>query len=227
MKRNLNTLCVSLQYSFKNIEHLKLALTHRSKSKNHNERLEFLGDSVLGCIIAEKLFNIFPDVNEGDLSRYKISLVNGKFLAELASKFNLGDYLDLGISEIKSGGHKKSRLLEDVFEAIIGAIYLDSNYETTTKVILNWFNDSLIELQSNGIQKDFKSQLQELCHKFGYSLPVYTVDKIDGQDHDQRIYISCRIISLDISASSMSYSRKKAEQESAGKLLNKILKIEE
>ena len=220
-------LCKHLGYNFKNIDYLKLALTHRSKSKNHNERLEFLGDSILGCIIADKLYDIFPDSNEGDLSRYKISLVNGKHLAMLASNFNLGEYLELGISEIKSGGHKKARLLEDVLEAIIGAIYLDSDYAITSEIILPWFEDSINKLVKQGIPKDSKSSLQEFCHKYGYSLPVYVIDKIEGDDHDQTLYISCHIQCLGLSGSAVSFSRKKAEQEAAKSLLYKIAKLEE
>lgn len=227
MIRDLDSLCRALNYQFHNIDLLKLALTHRSKRKNHNERLEFLGDSILGSIIAEVMYDRFPDADEGDLSRYKVSLVNGKTLSDVAREFNLGEYVELGISEIKSGGHLKSRILEDTIEAIIGAIYLDSNYILVQTCVECWFKERIDQLVSYGIKKDAKSALQEHCHKHEYGLPIYSIDKIEGEDHSQTLYITCSIPESTFSAQAVSLSRKQAEQLSAGKVLQQVLQIDE
>jgi ribonuclease III len=225
--RDLDSLSRALNYQFHNIGLLKLALTHRSKRKKHNERLEFLGDSILGCIIAEVMYDRFPDADEGDLSRYKVSLVNGKTLSDVARKFNLGEYVELGISEIKSGGHLKSRILEDTIEAIIGAIYLDSDYVTVQACVESWFKERIDQLVLCGIKKDAKSTLQEYCHKHEYSLPVYSIDKIEGENHSQTLYITCSISETSFTAQAISFSRKQAEQLSAEKVLQQVLQVDE
>lgn len=218
----IEVLCRTLNYQFKDINLLKQALTHRSKRKNHNERLEFLGDSVLGCVIAEAMYDHFPKADEGTLSRYKISLVNGKTLSELARELNLGEYIQLGVSEIKSGGHQKSSILEDAMEAIIGAIYLDSNYETARQCVRVLFSSRIDRLLDQGIPKDAKSQLQEYCHKQGFELPEYTIDRTEGEVHSQTVYITCTVPELNLSAQAFSLARKKAEQLAAQKVLDQI-----
>ncbi len=219
---DLSPLCKTLNYKFKNLDYLKQALTHRSKRKNHNERLEFLGDSVLGCVVAETMYETFPHADEGTLSRYKISLVNGKTLSELARELNLSEYIELGLSEIKSGGHLKARLLEDAIEAVFGAIYLDSDYVIAKASIQELFKSRIDLLLNDGVQKDAKSTLQEYCHKYAYDLPLYTLDKTEGEDHNQRIYVTCLVVNLALSAQASSPGRKLSEQMAAEIVLEKL-----
>jgi len=203
-----------LGYVFKNEELLTRALSHRSVGKNNNERYEFLGDSVLGYVIAEELFKLFPNDNEGKLSRYRSILVRGETLAEIAVKFNIGDYLFLGGGELKSGGYRRASILSDALEAIIGAIVLDSDINTAKTCILNWFSDRLATVDKK-ILKDPKSRLQEYLQSKKLALPQYEISLIEGKEHNQIFHINCEIEALNIVATATGSSRRNAEQQAA------------
>ena len=155
----------NISYQFKDINLLKQALTHRSVSKKNNERLEFLGDSVLGCVISLEIYQRFPLIDEGQLSRLRSSLVRGQTLAKLAKTLNISESLLLGQGELKSGGFRRESIQADAFEAILGAIFLDSDYTTVSEIILKLYNDLLNDSGPEDSLKDFKTQLQELLRK--------------------------------------------------------------
>ena len=157
----LQALCRTLDYTFKQRALLHQALTHRSATGLNNERLEFLGDAILSLVIAEDLYARYPRAKEGELSRLRSSLVKGETLAELAQELSLGDYLKLGPGELKSGGFRRSSILADAFEALLGAIYLDSGLEACRRVVLRLFQDKLAQLPKPAQLKDPKSRLQE------------------------------------------------------------------
>ena len=167
-------------YQFNDADLIHLALTHRSAAGKHNERLEFLGDSILSFVIADDLYHRFPKVNEGDMSRMRATLVRGHTLAELGREFELGDYLKLGPGELKSGGFRRDSILADAVEAIIGAVYLDSDTEVVRGIILSWYQSRLDAIQPGVSQKDPKTRLQEFLQGRRNPLPVYTVTNIQG-----------------------------------------------
>lgn len=222
MIQNFSKLYKNLGYKFKNDTFLSRALTHRSKTKKNYERLEFLGDSILGFVIAEVLYNKFPDDDEGKLSQVRSKLVKGVTLAKLALELQLDEYIILGDSE-KNGTHKREKILEDVVEAIIGAIYLDSDFETAKKIVLNWYSKILSKDDFDiSAVKDNKSSLQEILLQKSFSLPIYDIVGIDGKDHEQvfNVSVSCKEFDLNIIAQGK--SRKKAEQAAAGKMIKMI-----
>ncbi|EMK7409138.1 ribonuclease III, partial [Escherichia coli] len=157
----INRLQRKLGYTFNHQELLQQALTHRSASSKHNERLEFLGDSILSYVIANALYHRFPRVDEGDMSRMRATLVRGNTLAELAREFELGECLRLGPGELKSGGFRRESILADTVEALIGGVFLDSDIQTVEKLILNWYQTRLDEISPGDKQKDPKTRLQE------------------------------------------------------------------
>ena len=212
----------NLSYQFSDIELLNKALTHRSVSKNNNERLEFLGDSVLGSIISEELYSRHSNIDEGQLSRLRSHLVRGNTLANLAKKLNISENLKLGQGELKSGGFRRESILADTFEAILGAIFLDSDYLTVKKVVLNLFSDLLNEARSEDSLKDFKTQLQELLQKKGYDLPKYELLQTRGKDHNAVFYVSCHVEALKIKVEKNAKSIKRAEQACAQSILEEI-----
>jgi ribonuclease-3 len=212
-----------LGYTFKDPELLRLALTHRSISSGpHNERLEFLGDSVLGIIIAESLYQQFPHAQEGQLSRLRSSLVKGETLAAVAQSFQLGDELILGIGELKNGGHRRVSILENALEAIIGAIYLDSNFNTCREVVLNWFTSRLATLSLKDNVRDPKSRLQEYLQGKGLALPIYEIIRTEGEEHKQTFWVRCTVEALTVVEEAQGLSRKAAEQQSAEMILKKL-----
>jgi ribonuclease-3 len=212
----------NLSYQFSDIELLNKALTHRSVSKQNNERLEFLGDSVLGSIISEELYSRHSNIDEGQLSRLRSHLVRGNTLANLAKKLNISENLKLGQGELKSGGFRRESILADTFEAILGAIFLDSDYLTVKKVVLNLFSDLLNEVKSEDSLKDFKTQLQELLQKKGYDLPKYELIQTKGKDHNAVFYVSCHVEALKIKVEKNAKSIKRAEQACAQSILEEI-----
>lgn len=216
-----NRLLNKIGYQFNDKKLLIQAVTHRSAKGEHNERLEFLGDSILGFIIAEALFEQFPKESEGDLTRMRSSIVKGVTLAKLATEFGLGEYLILGPGELKSGGHKRESILEDAVEAIIGAVYLDSNIETVKTLVLSWFKDHLNSI-SPGVNKDPKTRLQEFLQAKKIPLPVYEVVDIQGKSHQQTFTISCSTEMLEQAVVTQASSRRKAEQAAAEIVLEKI-----
>ena len=212
----------TLGYQFKQQDNLVMALTHRSASSKHNERLEFLGDAVLGMIIAERLYKLFPNVPEGNLTRLRSSIVKGDTLAELAREFELGDYLILGSGELKSGGFRRSSILADAVEAIIGAIYLESGIEVVEPLILNWFDERIKKLDPNEHPKDDKTRLQEYLQGRKLPLPSYTVTDIKGKSHDQDFVVECQVPKLKEVVIGKGKSRRKAEQQAARVALEKL-----
>jgi len=209
-------------YTFKNEKLLLRALTHRSAKGAHNERLEFLGDSILGFIIAQALFEKFPKQNEGDLTRMRSSLVKGVTLAEIARNFELGEHLILGPGELKSGGHRRESILEDAIEAIIGAVYLDSDIETCRDLVLGWFAKRLAEIKPGQEQKDPKTRLQEYLQGRKIALPQYEVIDIKGQSHNQEFTVRCSTEVIDEAVTTKGSSRRKAEQAAAKQVLKLI-----
>lgn len=216
------TLYKKLGYQFKNVEGLTLALTHRSASKKHNERLEFLGDAILGMVIANALFVRFPEQPEGNLTRMRASLVKGDTLAQLGQEFALGDVLKLGPGELKSGGHRRASILADAVEAIIGAIYLEAGLEQCQSLILSWFSSRLDKLNPDVHLKDDKTRLQEFLQGKGKPLPVYSVKDISGKSHEQVFSVECRVEGLKNVFVGTGSSRRKAEQQAASLALEKL-----
>ena len=212
-------------YQFIDIDLLKQALTHRSVSKKNNERLEFLGDSILGCIISRELYQRFPLIDEGQLSRLRSSLVRGQTLAKLAKTIKLSETLLLGQGELKSGGFRRESIQVDAFEAILGAIFLDSDYLTVSSVVLKLYEDLLNEVSPEDSLKDFKTQLQELLQKKGHSLPQYELIKTKGQDHDSIFYVRCIVSEYELEVEREAKSIKRAEQACAESLLERLASL--
>lgn len=207
-----------LGYSFSDEQLVTLALTHRSKGGVNNERLEFLGDSILNFVIAEALFQRFGQAREGKLSRLRARLVKGKTLADVAREFELGDFLILGSGELKSGGHRRESILADTVEALIGAIYLDAGFEAARDRILSWYGERLDGLSLEDPIKDPKTRLQEYQQAHQLGLPKYKVLSVEGPTNEQVFNVECRILGLE-PAVSVGTSRRGAEQAAAQKLL--------
>lgn len=208
-------LAKKLDYTFTDESLIELALTHRSHGKRNNERLEFLGDSILNFVIAEALYARFPEAREGQLSRLRAQLVKGETLAELAREMKLGDYLRLGSGELKSGGFRRDSILADAVEAIIGAIYLDSDMETCRPYILRWYASRLEKTSLQDTQKDSKTRLQEFLQSRKAPLPDYELISVSGEAHKQTFEIRCHVTLLDQPSPGVGSSRRQAEQEAA------------
>jgi ribonuclease-3 len=211
-----------LGLNFNQHEWFVLALTHRSMGAKNNERLEFLGDSILGFVIAEALFDKFPQAPEGVLSRLRASLVNQESLADLARKHKLGDYLILGSGELKSGGYRRASILSDAVEAIMGAIIKDQGIENCKVWILDLFSERLDALRLDNWQKDPKTRLQEYLQARQLDIPHYTLISQDGLPHEQTFKVECSISLFDKKLVGSGVSRKKAEQHAAELMLAQI-----
>jgi len=206
----------TIGYTFGDHELLALALTHRSVSGSHNnERLEFLGDSILNFVIAEALFNQFSKAREGQLSRLRATLVKGDTLAEIALAWDLGQHLNLGSGELKSGGFRRESILADTVEAIIGGIYLDKGMDTAKERILAWYQDRLSRLTLDQVSKDPKTRLQEYLQSRKLALPQYTVAAVSGDPHDQHFLVHCQLDSQPTVFIGEGGSRRAAEQQAA------------
>lgn len=210
-----------LGYSFADVSLLEHALTHRSAGAKNNERLEFLGDSVVNQVIAEALFRRFNQTSEGNMSRMRASLVKGDTLADVATELDVGEYLILGSGERRSGGHRRSSILADALEAIIGAILLDSDYRTASETVLAWFASRLDDIETTG-NKDPKTRLQEFLQAKGKALPEYELLSVSGEDHAQYFKVRCRVTHKNIHATGEGSSRRKAEQRAAELVLAEI-----
>ncbi|MGB5832498.1 MAG: ribonuclease III [Thiohalocapsa sp.] len=195
------------------------ALTHRSVGPVNNERLEFLGDAMLGLVIAEALWQRFPSADEGELSRRRASLVNRENLARVARGLRLGDYLKLGSGELRTGGYTRDSILADALEALIGAVYVDKGFSTARDMLLRLFAESLARVAEQQSLKDPKTQLQELLQSARRPLPEYEVVEISGQQHAQRFAVRCRLTDADRAAVGDGTSRRRAEQEAAEQML--------
>ena len=202
---------------------LEQALTHRSYSRQlNNERLEFLGDSILNLIISNHIYQRFSSADEGDLSRIRASLVKQETLAQVARQFDLGDYIHLGGGELKSGGFRRASILADVLEALIGAIYLDSDYAQAETTVLHLFQEQLNNTDAGASLRDPKTRLQEYLQAKKNSLPSYQVEQITGKSHDQVFTVSCKLGELDLQSNGKGSSRKKAEQQAAQNILDSL-----
>jgi len=218
----INRLQRKLGYTFQQQELLLLALTHRSASSKHNERLEFLGDSILSFIIANALYKRFPYIDEGDMSRMRATLVRGHTLAEMAREFDLGECMRLGPGELKSGGSCRESILADTVEALIGGVFLDSDMQRVERLILDWYRRRLEEISPGDKQKDPKTRLQELLQGRHLPLPSYLVVQVRGEAHDQEFTIHCQVSRLNEPVVGIGSSRRKAEQAAAEKTLKKL-----
>lgn len=217
----INEIYEKLNYTFQDPQLLKIALTHRSKGGDHNERLEFLGDAVVNFVIAEILYQQFPKASEGDLSRWRASLVNRETLANLAKKFDIGRFLLLGQGEQRSGGSERRSILSCSMEAIIGAVYLDAGFDVAYEKIEEWYDALLQSLSSVANHKDPKTLLQEYLQSRRLSLPVYKVEKVEGEAHQQTFTISCTIEGVKEKTYGTGTSRRRAEQDAAQLMLSK------
>lgn len=222
---DLRLLQERLGYVFEKPDLLMQALTHRSHSKKNNERLEFLGDSVLNCTVAEILYERYHDLDEGDLSRVRANLVKQQALYEIAQALQLSDCLRLGEGELKSGGFKRPSILADTFEAIVGAIFLDSGFESSKKVLRKWYSQILEHVDPRTLGKDDKTLLQEYLQGHQLPLPIYNVVATTGVAHNQQFEVECSIPSLQITLNGKGASRRAAEQAAAKLALEAAQKI--
>jgi ribonuclease-3 len=211
-----------LNYEFSELAHLELALTHKSRSAANNERLEFLGDAVLGFVIAAELYQQEPSAAEGTLSRLRSTLVRGETLAQIAAETRLGDRLRLGSGEARSGGHHRESMMADGVEAVLGAVYIDGGYEAARTVILHLFANRLADLPGDEELKDPKTLLQEYLQSHAFELPVYTVLTEEGPPHARQFTVSCDIPKLSLNADGTGSSRRKAEQVAATLVMQKL-----
>jgi len=209
----------ALGHRFGNAELLRQALTHRSHSSPHNERLEFLGDAVLNCVVASLLYRRFGDLREGDLSRQRANLVRQEALAQVAQGLTLGDHLRLGEGELKSGGFRRPSILADALEAIIGAIFLDAGFDAARSVIERLLSPLLEQLDPSDSGKDPKTALQEFLQAQRQPLPQYALLTTRGEAHAQEFEIECTISSLGVRALGIGSSRRAAEQGAAREAL--------
>jgi ribonuclease-3 len=216
------TLSETLGYTFNNPELIKQALTHRSAHVLHNERLEFIGDGVVNLVIGEALFHAHAHQPEGELSRWRAALVQRETLAEIGLEWGLENLIILGPGEKKTGGQNRPSNLANAVEAIIGAIYLDANFETVKQIILKTFQKRLSSPHIESLQKDPKTQLQEWLQSRQIPLPTYELIKTTGEEHASIFHMECRIPQLQKIALGQGSSKKRAEQDAASQML-KIL----
>lgn len=218
----LSTLTAALGHSFADRALLQTALTHRSFGVPNNERLEFIGDGVLNCVIAVALFRRYPDLAEGDLSRMRANLVRQDALHRLALSLNLGDSLRLGEGELKSGGNQRPSILADALEALIGAVYLDAGFEVAQAVIARLYLSLFDELSSGPVTKDAKTTLQEWLQGRKKPLPRYHVIDASGAAHEQRFEVACEIENPALRTTGQGSSRRLAEQDAADRALKAL-----
>lgn len=224
MRRNLSELEHFLGYSFSDNSLLRNALTHRSVSGDNNERLEFLGDSILNFVIAAELFHNYPTAPEGDLSRLRASLVNKETLFKVAQQLEVGDFIFLGSGELKSGGFRRKSILADAVEAVFGAVYLDGGFDVCRQLVLRLYESWL----ESGIDieklKDPKTRLQEYLQSRRRALPEYEVVEAYGKPHAQTFKVKCSVAGLDYDIYGIGSSRRKAEQQAAEAALENLMK---
>jgi ribonuclease-3 len=200
----------------------RAALTHRSAPGPNNERLEFLGDAVLNLVVAHHLFAAFPAATEGDLSRLRARIVSGEPLAEVAASLKLGEALQLGSGELKTGGFRRQSILADALEAVCGALYLDGGLAAAERVIARLFEPRIAALPAPHELKDAKTRLQEYLQSRGLMLPRYRVERVEGEAHEQTFHVSCEVPALRLAAEGRGSSRRRAEQEAAERILAAI-----
>lgn len=209
-----------IKYDFQNLDLLKMALTHRSKGSDHNERLEFLGDAMVNFVVADILYHNYPQSAEGELSRLRAVLVNRDALAVLARDFDLGEYLLLGPGEMRSGGKERHSILSCGMEALIGAVYLDAGFDIAKVCVTAWYEKMLHSLTDAKSHKDPKTLLQEYLQRHHLSLPIYQVVNIEGQAHQQHFTVRCHVDGVTGETFGKGPSRRRAEQEAAQAMLD-------
>jgi len=214
-KAKLNQLSKKLGYQFEKIEFLQRALTHRSVGSQNNERLEFLGDSLVNFMIADVLFHQFTKLPEGDMSRVRAHLVKGETLAVIGKEYDLSEYLVLGPGELKSGGFRRNSIIADTVEAIIAAVYEDGGLDQCREFVQRLYKARLAELDPKKIGKDNKTRLQELLQSFQEPLPEYSIISVNGAAHNQAFTVSCYVAKLNTKFEATASSRRKAEQKAA------------
>jgi len=213
-----------LGHTFADPQLARQALTHRSFGTPHNERLEFLGDSLLNCAVATLLYERFPRLPEGDLSRLRAALVNQRSLAEVAAALGLGEKLRLGEGELKSGGFRRPSILADAVEALLGAIFLDAGFEAVRKAVALLLAEKIESAAEKPVDKDPKTALQEHLQGRGLALPRYSVQKTEGEAHEQTFVVECRVDDLGLAATGTGASRRAAEQAAASEVLEQLEK---
>ncbi len=211
-----------IHYKFKTPDLLTQALTHKSAGRMHNERLEFLGDSILGAVIASELYRRFPKADEGKLSRVKSHLVRAKTLSALGVSLHLSQQITLGAGEIKSGGAQRKALLEDTLEAIFGAVFLDGGFSATRRVILQLYQTLLNDINLNDSLKDPKTQLQEYLQSTQHSLPQYSLIQTTGKDHNAIFTVRAQLLEHKLQTQRQAASIKQAQQACAAVLLTQL-----
>lgn len=215
---NLAALQRSIGYQFSDLSLLQQALTHKSHSKTNNERLEFVGDAVLGYLVGSMLYRNYPHVQEDALSLMRAQLVRGKTLAQVAMRLNLPEYLQLGSGELRSGGRQRASILADALEAVIGAVHEDGGIEQAQQLVQKLFADLTQGLDAESL-KDPKTRLQELLQGNGLDLPTYTVEQVSGADHQRQYTVKCEVPSLAVQAVAADSSRRAAEKAAAHEVL--------
>ncbi len=209
-------------HAFKNAALCRAALTHRSAGGDHNERLEFLGDAVLNCSVARLLYDAHPDADEGALSRLRASLVSGETLAQIAGDLQMGEHLRLGSGELRSGGYRRASILADALEAMVGAIFLDSNFDVAAAAVARLVGKRLERLPPAESLKDPKTLLQEALQGRGLGLPVYVLTAASGEPHAQSFTVTCEVPTFGLVAIGEGASRRRAEQLAARKVLDQL-----
>ena len=218
---SLTTLQRRLGYEFADQDLLTRALTHRSAASQHNERLEFLGDALIGLSVAQFFFERFPEADEGALSRLRASVVNGASLATIAKQLELSDFLILGESERKSGGRHRDSILADTLEALAGAVMLDASFSEAQSLVVTWLS-TLLEAASPTAAVDAKTRLQEWLQARGEPLPEYQVVAVSGEDHQQSFRVQCALTKRNLTTEAVGTARRRAEQSAAELMLNKV-----
>ena len=222
--KELKILEKSIKYKFKDVSLLSLAMTHRSHSGKNNERLEFLWDSILNFVVADLLFKKFNDLDEGDLSRLRSQLVKEEPLSKLGNSLKIGDFLNLGIGELKSSGWRRPSIIADAFEALIGAIFIDGGMKSAYKFIEDSYVELIEKINPKEIYKDPKTILQEFLQAQKVSLPSYEVINVEGEAHNQLFTVTCAVSKFDVKVEGGGRSRKIAEQEAAKEAMATIEK---
>ena len=211
-----------LGHAFTDQQLMRQALTHRSHGGADNERLEFLGDGILNCVVAVLLYESFPRIDEGGLSRLRARLVRQESLALIAQNLSLSDHLLLGEGELKSGGFRRPSILADTLEALVGAVFLDAGFEAARLVVGSLMRDAIAGLDPKAEDRDPKTRLQEVLQSRRISLPVYRVLATRGAAHDQQFEVACEIAAFQISAIALGSSRRAAEQVAAEQALQQL-----
>lgn len=222
MRQPSRQLTELIDYRFRDPARLERALTHRSAGPDHNERLEFLGDAILGFVVANALFEKFSAAAEGQLSRLRAALVKKETLAEVARSLKLGDYLHLGAGELRTGGHARASILADALEALFAAVYLDGGEEEARRLILSLFQPRIDRMTADSGRKDSKTRLQEHLQARRLELPSYEIIAIEGAAHAQRFRCRCMVAGLDLEATGEGTSRRLAEQAAASAILAEL-----